>query len=69
MNCISCKKDIDPNDSQNLIEKYIFFEKNCFPIISYTNEKIIFDDSEINQGISKRSCFGFEKSIFYGEYE
>ena len=50
MNCISCNKGVDPYDSNNLIEKYIQVEGNCFPIITYSKEKIIFNISEINHG-------------------
>jgi hypothetical protein len=48
MNCITCKKEPDPNDSNHLIDKYIQNDGNCFPIITYTNEKIIFNISEMD---------------------
>ena len=69
MNCISCKKDIDISNSNNLIEKYIFLDKNCFTIVTYTNEKIIFDVSEIYPQMSQKTCLDYEKSIVYGEYK
>ena len=68
MNCLTCKKDIDPNDSNNFIEKYIQGDGNCFPIITYTQEKIIFNISEINTGEEEKTCLGYGKSIIYGEY-
>ena len=69
MNCLACKKEVDPNDSNNLIEKYILVEGNCFPIITYTNEKIIFNISEINSEEIVKTCLDYGKSIKYGEYQ
>ena len=69
MNCLICNKDIDPNDSTKLIEKYIQGNGNCFPIITYTTEKIIFNISEINTGEEEKTCLSYGKSIIYGEYE
>lgn len=69
MNCIGCKKEVDPNDPNNFIEKYIQGNGNCFPIISYTKEKIIFDVSDINPGESETTCLDYGKSIFFGEYQ
>ena len=69
MNCISCKKEVDPNDPNNLIEKYIQGNGNCFPIIIYTEEKITFDVSDINIGESEKTCLDYGKSIFFGEYQ
>ena len=69
MNCVTCKKEIDPNDSNNLIEIYIQVDGNCFPIITYSNEKIIFDASEINSGEIEKTCLDYGKSIIYGEYQ
>ena len=69
MNCISCQKEVDPNNPNNFIEKYIQGNGNCFPIITYTNEKIIFNISEINTGEIEKTCLGYGKSIFYGEYQ
>ena len=69
MNCLTCKKEVDPNDSNNLIEKYIQVDENCFPIITYTNEKIIFNISEISSEENEKTCLDFGKSIKYGEYQ
>ena len=69
MNCLICKKDIDPNDSTKLIEKFIQGDGNCFPIITYTTEKIIFNVSEIYEGEERKTCLDYGKSIFYGQYE
>ena len=69
MKCINCKKDVDPNDPNKFIEKYIQGNGNCFPIITYTEEKIIFDASEINPGESEKTCLDYGKSIFYGDYQ
>ena len=69
MNCLKCQKIIDPNDSNNLIENKIQFEGNCFPLITYTEEKIIFDVSELNNGETEKSCIDYGKAIFYGEYQ
>ena len=68
MSCLTCKNKVDPNDSNNLIEKYIEMEGNCFPIITYTNEKIIFNVSEINSEEIEKTCLDYGKSIIYGEY-
>ena len=38
MNCLKCQKE----------DNYIQIDSNCFPIITYSNEKIIFDISELN---------------------
>ena len=69
MNCIICKKDVDPNNSNNLIDKYIQGNGNCFPIITNTQEKIIFNISEINTGEIEKTCLEYGKSIIYGEYQ
>ena len=69
MKCINCKKDVDPNDPNKFIEKYIQGNGNCFPIITYTEEKIIFDASEISPGESEKTCLDYGKSIFYGDYQ
>ena len=69
MNCLKCKKGVDPNDSNNLIEDKIKLEQNCFEIITYTEEKIIFDVSELNNGETEKSCFDYGKVIIYEEYQ
>ena len=67
MNCIECKKEIDSNN--DLIEKYILVDKNCFPIKIYNNEKITFDTSIIDSEENIKSCHDYSKIIFYGEYK
>ena len=67
MNCIECKKDIDSNN--DIIEKYIQVDKNCFPIKIYNNEKITFDISLNDSEENIRSCHDYSKAIFYGEYK
>ena len=69
MNCLKCEKVVDPNDSNNLIENKIQIEGNCFPIITYTEEKIIFDVTELNIEQTQKSCFDYGKVIIYGEYQ
>ena len=69
MNCLACKKKVEPNDSNNLIDTFIQVEGNCFPIIIYTNEKIIFNISEINSVEFEKTCLDYGKSIIYGEYQ
>ena len=65
MNCLLCKKYENPNDSNNLIEKYILINGNCFPIIIYTREKIVFNISEINAEEFEKTCLDYGKSIVY----
>ena len=69
MNCLTCKKEADPNDSNNLIEKYIQVEGNCFPIIKYNNEKITFNASDTDSEKMEKTCLDYGKSIIYGEYQ
>lgn len=69
INCIKCAKIEDPNDSNNLIENKIQIEQNCFTIITYTDEKITFDVTEINSGESEKSCLDYGKVIIEGQYK
>ena len=72
MNCLQCRKDIDPNNSTKLIDKHIKIDVNCFPFVTYTEEKITFDITDIKQTSSEitiKTCLDFELSIFFGEYE
>ena len=69
MNCIQCKKEPDSTNPSHLIDKYIQNEGNCFPIITYTNEKILFNVSEINTAEMIKSCLDFGKGIKYTEYK
>ena len=47
----------------------IKYEENCFNIIEYEQNKIIFDISEINPDKEFGTCLDFGKSIFYNSYE
>ena len=69
MNCLTCKKVIDPNNSNNLIENKIQLEANCFPIITYTAEKITFDITILNIGETEKSCLDYSYVIVYGQYK
>ena len=69
MNCLKCEKGIDSEDSNNLIENKIKIEGNCFPIITYTEEKIIFDIAELSLEEIEKSCFDYGKAILNGEYQ
>ena len=57
MECLSCK------DSHTMIK----FEKNCFNIIQYDENKILFNISEMNTN-EIDTCLYFNKSIYYGQY-
>ena len=69
MNCLTCKKIEDPNDSNNFIENKIQIESNCFPIITYNEEKITFDISVLGTGETEKSCLDYSLSIFHGQYK
>jgi len=60
MQCIQCKEE-----SPNMIK----YENNCFHTLEYTEQKIIFNISEIGIEQIEGSCLYFSKSIRYGEYE
>ena len=70
MNCLTCKKELNSNDPNNLIDKYIFVDYNCFSFITYTEEKITFDISIISSNPTNNigTCLDYNLSIFYGEY-
>ena len=61
MECLSCK------DNNNINKTMIHFENNCFKIIQYDENKIIFNITEINSNVTG-SCLYFNKSIYYGQY-
>ena len=63
MECIKCK---DSNSSSNTMIK---MNNNCFKIVEYTQEKIIFNVSEIRPDNHLATCMDFGKVIYYGEYE
>ena len=72
MNCLQCQKVTDPNDANNKIDRYIFLDKNCFPFVTYSQEKITFDISDIIVNSDEnniKTCFDYGLSIFYGQYE
>ena len=69
MNCLTCAKGEDPNDSNNLIENKIQIESNCFPIMTYTEEKITFDISKLGTGETEKSSLDYSKVILYGTYK
>ena len=69
MNCLKCKKEADPNDSNNLVDNHILIESNCFPILLYTAEKITFDISYLSTGETEKSCHSYGQAIIYGEYK
>ena len=58
MECIQCKD-----------ESMIKNEQNCFPIIIYEENKIIFNVSEIDHMKENGTCLYFNKSILYNTYE
>ena len=58
MECIKCK-------NYTIIQN----ENNCFPIITYEPNKIIFNISEIDSEIENVTCLYYNKSILYNTYE
>ena len=69
MNCLECKKEEDPNDPNIFIDNQIKIDLNCFPIKTYTEEKIIFDVSELDIEVTEKTCLDYGKAIIYGEYQ
>jgi hypothetical protein len=69
MNCLECKKEEDPNDPNIFIDNQIKIDLNCFPIKTYTEEKIIFDVSELDIEVTEKTCLDYGKAIVYGEYQ
>ena len=63
MECINC---INSNISQKTMIK---MENNCFKIVEYNQEKIIFNVSEINPDKHLATCIDFGKVINFEEYE
>ena len=63
MECSECK------DSQNDKKTMIKVNNNCFKIIQYDENQIIFNISEIKPDNPFGNCFAFGKAIFYGQYE
>ena len=69
MNCLTCKKVLDPNDNNNYIENKIKVDSNCFPIITYSEQKIIFDITELSLGQNEKTCLDYSLVILYGQYQ
>ena len=67
MQCIQCKKEF--NQYYILEETMIQIENNCFPIVEYSKEKIIFNISELSLGKIYGSCLDFNLSIRYQKYQ
>ena len=65
MNCDECKK------GENNLDIFIKVNKNCFTIGDYEEDKINFDTSAINLIPAEKikTCFNYDLSIIYGEYE
>ena len=59
MNCLKCKRE----------DEYIKIDSNCFPILTYSDEKIIFDITELNTGEIQKTCLSYGKAIIFGEYK
>ena len=62
MECIKCKVS---NSSEKIMIK---MDNNCFYIVKYDGEKIIFNASEIRPDNHLVTCMDFGKVIYYGEY-
>ena len=76
-NCLSCDNSIIQDDSKNLrsmeclsckdSNAMIKFEKNCFNIIQYDENRIIFNITEMKSN-EIGTCLYFNKSIYNGKY-
>ena len=64
MNCLKCKKESGTNN-----ENQIFIDSNCFPIKTYTEEKIIFDITVLDTSETEKTCLDYNKAIIHGEYK
>ena len=64
MNCLKCKKESGTNN-----ENQISIYSNCFPIKTYTDEKIIFDITELGTSETEKTCLDYNKAIIQGEYK
>ena len=62
MECISCKNLLYTNK-----KTMIKIDNNCFNIIQYDENKILFNITEMNHN-EIGSCLYFNKSIYYGQY-
>ena len=69
MNCLTCKKEIDQNDANNLIDNKIQLDSNCFPYITYTDEKVIFKNIFLDDGENEKTCLDYGKAIIQGEFQ
>ena len=70
MSCLLCKEERDPNDENKLIPKNILYEGNCYPIKTYTEDKIIFYyASEFDTELTEKTCLDFDQMIIQGTYK
>ena len=69
--CLGNPSEIGIQQQQSSLINQIMIknEENCFPVIERSEEKIIFDISEIYPGIKNGSCLYFNKSIYSGQNE
>ena len=63
MECTKC------NNLQNNKTNMIKVDNNCFKIIQYEDNQIIFNISEMTPDNPLGSCLYFDKAIYYGQYE
>ena len=63
MECSECK------DSQSNNKNMIKVDNNCFKIIQYDYDQVIFNISEMRPDNPLGNCSDFGKAIFYGQYE
>ena len=77
-NCLNCSNGAIFDDDMKLRSMgcnkcknntMIQNDKNCFQIIIYEPNKIIFDISEIDSETENATCLNFNKSILYNTYE
>ena len=64
MNCNECKQE-------NSNDIYIKVNNNCFKFVNYEEDKIKFDISLINSNPYEKikTCYDYDLTILYGEYE
>jgi hypothetical protein len=62
MNCLTCGKEVD--QSNNIIENKIKIDLNCYPILIYTDEKVIFNISELGTEETQKHALIMEKQLY-----